>query len=201
MPESPARAAAAQTAPERRASAGGEPIPLDRHPQELAFQANDDSGKSGVRDEDVRAHAQQRERLPIRIRPGQHGRERGLRPNAAEPAGRAADLPRGVRAQRLAGGDDALLLGERELHGHQPRREAPAATQPAARSPAATSSATIPQPPGRSWRRQTTPGFQTSKRRKRKKDASHASRLRRAESGSERGARPPRRATARRSRR
>ena len=92
-------------------------LALDLHPQKVPLQAHHHARETGVRDEDVRPHAEQRERQIVRRRRREDARERRLGPHAAEPAGRAADLPRRVRREPLVRLDATLFRREREIHG------------------------------------------------------------------------------------
>ena len=102
---------------EGRAAAGGEVLALDLHPQKVPLEAHHHARETGVRDEDVRPHAEQRERQTVRGRRPEDAREGRLGPDAAEPAGRAADLPGRVRRERLVRPDAPLFRREREIHG------------------------------------------------------------------------------------
>ena len=149
MPESPARAAAAQTPP-----SAAPPPAVSRSPsivdlEELPLQAQDVAGKPFVGHEDVRAHAEDRERQRVRRGRRERRREAGLGLHAAEEPRRAADPPGREPGQRQARFDRAVLRVEVQIHPARAATQPIAARTAAAARPPSTSSTTTPQPPGR----------------------------------------------------
>src|SRR6266496_1799963 len=179
-PESPARAAA-----------GGQPLSFDRDPEEVAFEPNDPARESLVGGEDVRAHAQKRERLAD-VRGGAKDPGKALlRSDPAVPAGRTADPQSGVARKELSFENRAVAGGELQAHaGRTATKAATPDVTPAARTPAATSSTMIPQPPGRFCQDRIGPGFHTSKSRKARKEAIHTRVATRGDGYSKRGTMP-----------
>src|SRR5262245_7245401 len=146
-----------------------DPFALDPHVEEVALQPEDAARESLVRDEDVRAHAEDRQRKRGAARLGQDAGERLLGPHAAEIAGRAPDAPGRARRQGRVALDHALRGGEGQIHPSRPASHPIPASTAAAASPPATSSRTTPHPPGRSWSGRIGPGLRMSKKRKRRR--------------------------------
>ena len=171
MPESPARAAAAQTPPRAAPPPARTPFALDLDLQEFALQPEYVAGEALVGDEDVGAHAQERQRQPGSPKPPPGrapGPLRSGRGRRSAPGPRSARSCTGTEARSRRSSppraESVRAIGRREPGSRRPR------------DPPATSSATTPHPPRSACRRPIPRGLRTSSRRNSANAAAQAQR-------------------------